>query len=63
MKLTITTVSGEVKPMHFQTKADVLAFIDKYAEILPVGITVCVDAPLAGIHNGWLRGKKTLVTN
>ena len=43
--------------MGFATKENLLEFIDKYSEILPIGKAVNIDAPLAGIHSGWIQGK------
>jgi len=54
---TLTSVTGTTKKIEFNTKENVLAFIEAYADILPQGKTVNIDAPLAGIHGGWIRGK------
>ena len=57
IKATLTSVTGTTKSMMFDTKENVLEFIDRYSEILPQGQTINIDAPLAGIHSGWIRGK------
>jgi hypothetical protein len=56
---TLTSVTGGTKVMGFATKENLIDFIDKYADILPIGKAVCIDAPLAGIHAGWIHGKAT----
>jgi hypothetical protein len=43
--------------MGFPTKENLIKFIDQYAELLPIGKAVNIDAPLAGIHSGWIHGK------
>lgn len=54
---TLTSVTGGVKKMEFPTKANVLEFIERYSELLPIGTAINIDAPLAGIHSGWIHGK------
>jgi len=54
---TLTSVTGETKVMNFISKEHLIKFIDKYAEVLPIGKAVNIDAPLAGIHSGWIHGK------
>ena len=63
IKVTLTTTNGSTKGMQFDTKQNVLDFIDGMANTLPLGVAVCVDAPLIGIHSGWVQGKKVLQTN
>jgi hypothetical protein len=46
--------------MSFDTKEHVLEFIELYAAVLNQGTAVCIDAPLIGIHSGWIQGKKVL---
>jgi len=54
----LTTTNGETKVMSFESKENVEEFISAFSVALPVGYAVGVDAPLIGIHNGWLFGKK-----
>jgi hypothetical protein len=54
---TLTSVTGGTKVMNFISKEHLIEFIDKYAEVLPIGNVVNIDAPLAGIHSGWIHGK------
>lgn len=54
---TLTSVTGGTKVMGFATKENLLEFIDRYAEVLPIGKAVNIDAPLAGIHSGWIQGR------
>jgi hypothetical protein len=61
IKATLTSVTGTTKKMEFPTKENVLSFIDRYAEVLPIGTAINIDAPLAGIHSGWIQGKATKV--
>jgi hypothetical protein len=56
----LTTVSGSVANMPFDNKAKVLEFIDQYANALPIGTAVNIDAPLVGIHSGWIQGRKSV---
>ncbi len=58
INVTLTTTTGSTKGMRFDTKGDVLVFIDKMAHALPIGIVVNIDAPLIGIHSGWIQGQK-----
>ena len=57
----LTSVSGTVKDMPFDSKEKVLEFIDKYANALPIGTAINIDAPLIGIHSGWIQGRKATV--
>ena len=54
---TLTSVTGGTKVMGFATKENLIDFIDRYAEVLPIGKAVNIDAPLAGIHSGWIQGR------
>jgi hypothetical protein len=54
----LTTVSGETKTIPFYNKQAVENFIGFFPNKLTEGVAVCIDAPLIGIHNGWLIGKK-----
>jgi 3D (Asp-Asp-Asp) domain-containing protein len=60
IKITLTTTTGTTKGMQFDTKENVMTFIEQYANVLPIGTAVCIDAPIIGIHNGWIQGKKVL---
>jgi hypothetical protein len=55
----LTSVSGTVKEMPFENKERVLEFIERYADALPLGTAVNINAPLIGIHSGWIQGRKT----
>lgn len=63
IKVTLTTTNGSTKGMFFDTKQNVLDFIEGMSNTLPLGVAVCIDAPLIGIHSGWVQGKKVLQTN
>jgi hypothetical protein len=56
--VTLTTTTGSTKGMRFDSKNDVLVFIDKMSDALPIGTAVNIDAPLIGIHSGWIQGQK-----
>jgi hypothetical protein len=58
IKTTLTTITGSTKEMKFDSKADVLVFIEKMSDALPIGTVVNIDAPLIGIHSGWIQGQK-----
>jgi len=60
INVTLTTTSGTTRGMSFDTKEHVLEFIELYAAVLNQGTAVCIDAPLIGIHSGWIQGKKVL---
>jgi len=53
---TLTSVTGGTKVMNFISKEHLIEFIDRYAEVLPTGKAVSIDAPLAGF-SGWVHGK------
>ena len=57
MKVTLTSTSGATKQMEFDTKEHVLEFIELYGATLHIGQAVCIDAPLIGIHSGWIQGR------
>jgi len=65
IKVTLTTTVGTTRGMEFDTKEHVLEFIELFSATLPIGTAVCIDAPLIGIHSGWIQGKKhrALVAN
>ncbi len=54
----LTTTNGETKTIPFYNKQAVENFIAFFPAELPKGYAVCIDAPLVGIHNGWIVGKK-----
>jgi hypothetical protein len=54
----LTTVNGSVADMPFASKEKILEFIDQYSSALPIGTAVNIDAPLVGIHSGWIQGRK-----
>jgi hypothetical protein len=56
LKVKLTSTSGATKEMNFDTKEHVLEFIELYKATLYQGQAVCIDAPLIGIHSGWLQG-------
>jgi hypothetical protein len=58
INVTLTTTTGSTKGMRFDTKNDVLLFIEKMSDTLPIGTVVNIDAPLIGIHSGWIQGKR-----
>ena len=57
IQVKLTTTNGETKTMPFYTKKSVEDFIAFFPAKLPQGYAVCIDAPLIGIHNGWIIGK------
>jgi hypothetical protein len=57
--VTLTTTTGSTKGMRFDTKENVLEFIEKMGDTLPIGTAVNIDAPLIGIHGGWIQGKRS----
>jgi len=59
IKVKLTSVNGTVKDMPFESKEQVLEFIERYSDALPIGTAVNIDAPLVGIHSGWIQGRKS----
>ena len=59
IKATLTTTSGTTRDMKFNTKEHLLEFIELYKATLRQGTAVCIDAPLVGIHSGWIQGTST----
>ena len=57
ISVTLTTMSGSTRKMEFDTKDHVLEFIEVFGSTLQQGVAVCIDAPIIGIHNGWIQGK------
>lgn len=58
IKVTLTSTSGTTKGMQFDTKENVNLFIEQMSKQLPLGTALCIDAPLIGIHSGWIQGQK-----
>jgi hypothetical protein len=58
INVRLTTTNGETKNMSFGSSSKVQTFIEKLETELPLGYAVNVDAPLIGIHSGWVIGKK-----
>ena len=58
IQVKLTTVTGESKTIPFYSKQAVEKFIGFFPTQLTAGVAVCIDAPLVGIHNGWVVGKK-----
>lgn len=56
--VTLTTTTGSIKNMQFDTKDNVFNFIEMMGDALPIGTAVNIDAPLIGIHSGWIQGKR-----
>ena len=56
--IKLTTTNGETKTINLPNKEKVEDFITSFSVALPIGYAVNIDAPLIGIHNGWLIGKK-----
>ena len=54
----LTTTNGESKTINLPNKETVETFITAFSSELPKGIAVNIDAPLIGIHHGWLFGKR-----
>lgn len=57
IKATLTTTQGSTKGMTFDNKEHLLEFIELFESALPLGTAVNIDAPLVGIHSGWIQGK------
>jgi len=57
---TLTSHTGAVKKMRVQDKQQLLTFIDEMANEMKLGQVICIDAPVAGIHNGWIQGRKVV---
>jgi hypothetical protein len=54
----LTTTNGESKTINLPNKETVETFITSFSGELPIGYAVNIDAPLIGIHHGWLFGTK-----
>lgn len=57
IKATLTTTQGSTRDMSFNSKEHMLEFIELFEATLPLGTAVNIDAPLVGIHSGWIQGK------
>jgi len=60
IKVKLTTINGSVAEMPFTSKEKILEFIEQYSNALPIGTAVNIDAPLVGIHSGWIQGRKSV---
>jgi hypothetical protein len=60
IQVKLTTTNGSTKGMQFDTKENVLKFIEQMSKTLPIGTAVCIDAPLIAIHSGWIQGQASL---
>jgi hypothetical protein len=58
IQVKLTTTNGETKTIPFYNKQAVENFIGFFPAKLSKGVAVCIDAPLIGIHNGWIVGTK-----
>ena len=58
IQIKLTTWNGSEKKMSMPDRSSVNQFIEQYANSLPIGTAVCIDAPIIGIHNGWIQGRK-----
>ena len=56
IKATLTTTMGTTREMSFNDRVHLLEFIELYKATLHIGQAVCIDAPLVGVHNGWIQG-------
>jgi hypothetical protein len=54
--IKLTTTNGETKTINLPNRETVDTFISTFSNSLPLGYAVCIDAPLVGIHSGWLVG-------
>jgi hypothetical protein len=57
IKATLTTTAGTTREMSFNNKEHLLEFIELFSSTLHLGTAVNIDAPLVGIHSGWIQGK------
>jgi hypothetical protein len=57
IKATLTTTAGSTREMSFNSKGHLVEFIELFEYALPLGTAVNIDAPLVGIHSGWIQGK------
>jgi len=60
INFTLTSHTGAQKKMRVQDKQQLLTFIDEMANEMLLGQVLCIDAPIVGIHNGWIQGKRVL---
>ena len=57
IQIKLTTTNGETKTMSLPNRETVETFISTFSAALPIGYAVNIDAPLVGIHSGWIIGK------
>jgi hypothetical protein len=58
IQVKLTTTNGETKTIPFYNREHVEKFVAYFPAQLPKGYAVCIDAPLVGIHSGWVVGTK-----
>lgn len=58
IQVKLTTISGTTKTIPFYNRQAVEKFIGFFPTKLTEGVAVCIDAPLIGIHSGWVVGTK-----
>jgi hypothetical protein len=63
IKATLTTTMGTTRDMSFNDKVHLLEFIELFKSTLPIGTAVNIDAPLVGIHSGWIQGSAPKLQN
>ena len=56
----LTTTSGTTREMKFKNKEHLLEFVEVFKSTLTLGTAVCIDAPIVGIHSGWIQGTRVL---
>lgn len=54
----LTSLSGNTKTINLPDRKAVETFIESFANQLSIGTAINIDAPLVGIHGGWLFGKR-----
>lgn len=56
IKITLTSVTGNTHDVYLDRASDVADYVDRLSSNLPKGVTLKVDAPIAGV-SGWVRAK------
>ncbi len=56
IKVTLTSVTGTTQEVQLPSIASVNDYITALENNLPSGVTIKVDAPIAGV-SGWVRSK------
>lgn len=57
IKVTLTSVTGSTHTITLESIATVKDYIEQLKEKLPSGVSLKVDAPIAGV-SGWVRSKQ-----